>query len=110
MNGPLRVLLVGANGRMGQAVAAAIGQDSGLTIAGGIHRDDAIAAVIDQCDVVIDFSVADASTEIAQACAEYRKPLVIGTTGQSVSASPMVSPRGDPDATPSACRIVERCE
>ncbi|HEY3600766.1 MAG TPA: 4-hydroxy-tetrahydrodipicolinate reductase [Chthoniobacterales bacterium] len=85
MSAALRVLLVGAQGRMGQAVAAAIGRDSGLTIAGGIHRDDAIAAVIDQCDVVIDFSVADASTEIAQACAEHRKPLVIGTTGQSAA-------------------------
>jgi 4-hydroxy-tetrahydrodipicolinate reductase len=85
MSTPLRVLLAGANGRMGHAVAAAIGQDSGLTIAAGINRNGEIAALIDQCDVVIDFSVADASAEIAQACAEHRKPLVIGTTGQSAA-------------------------
>lgn len=78
-----RVLLVGAGGRMGKAVAAAAAKDAGLTIAAGLDRGDPIAPAIENCDVVIDFSTADATEAVCQACLEHRKPLVLGTTGHS---------------------------
>ena len=77
----LGVLLVGANGRMGKAVAAAIAKDDSFTIAAELDRSDSIDEAIEVCDVVIDFSAADATEAVCQACAKSRKPLVLGTTG-----------------------------
>ncbi len=85
MNDVPRVLLVGAHGRMGQAIAAAAAKESGLTIAAELDRGDPIAPAIDGCDVVIDFSTADATEAVCRACAEHRKPLVLGTTGHSAA-------------------------
>ncbi len=55
---------------MGQAVAAAAAQDSGLTIAARVDQGDPIAPALEGCDVVIDFSAADATAEVCAACAE----------------------------------------
>jgi len=85
MSDAVRVLLVGAQGRMGKAVAAAAARDSSLTIAAGLDQGDSFAPAIENCDVVIDFSAADATEGVCRACAEHRKPLVLGTTGQSAA-------------------------
>ena len=98
MSSATRVLLVGALGRMGQAIAAAIGKDSGLTIAARSDRGDSMMPAIEGCDVVIDFSAADATAGVCAACAQHRKPLVLGTTGhnaaqkESVAAAARVIP------------------
>jgi len=86
-----RVLLVGAEGRMGKAVAAAVAKDADLTIAAEIERNDSIAPVIESCDVVIDFSAAEATETICQACAQHGKPLVLGTTGHSAAQKDAVA-------------------
>jgi len=91
MSAPRRVLLVGAKGRMGQAVAAAVGSESGLTIGAGIDRGDAIGAALEKCDLVIDFSAADATPDVCQACAQQRKPLVLGTTGHDAAQKAAVA-------------------
>ena len=83
MSAPARVLLVGANGRMGKAITAAVERSPGLTITGELERGDSIEPIIGECDVVIDFSAADATESICRACAENRKPLVLGTTGHN---------------------------
>src|SRR5262249_20630577 len=44
---------------------------------------DSIEPEMQNCDVAIDFSQADAITKICRAALEHHKPLVIGTTGQS---------------------------
>jgi 4-hydroxy-tetrahydrodipicolinate reductase len=80
-----RILLVGADGRMGQAVAAAAAKDAGLTTTAGIERGDPLAPAIDDCDVVIDFSAADATEAVCQTCAQHGKPLVLGTTGHNAA-------------------------
>lgn len=79
----MKILLVGARGRMGQAVAAAVQRDERLTISGAIDQGDALSPAVERCEVVIDFSVAEATPEVCRACAEHRRPLVLGTTGQS---------------------------
>ncbi|HEY3662218.1 MAG TPA: dihydrodipicolinate reductase C-terminal domain-containing protein [Chthoniobacterales bacterium] len=83
MSAAHRVLLVGAGGRMGKAVAAAAGKDSGLTIVGGIERGGALEPALENCDVVIDFSLAEATEAVCRACAAQGKPLALGTTGHN---------------------------
>jgi 4-hydroxy-tetrahydrodipicolinate reductase len=85
MNNVPRVLLVGAHGRMGRAVAAAASKESGLTIKAELGRGDPITPGIDGCDVVIDFSSANATEAVCRACAEHRKALVLGTTGHNAT-------------------------
>lgn len=78
---PVRVLLVGAAGRMGQAIATAA-QSPGVLII-PIDIGDAIEASIADCDVVVDFSQPDATERNCAVAVAHGKPLVIGTTGQS---------------------------
>jgi 4-hydroxy-tetrahydrodipicolinate reductase len=80
-----RILLVGAGGRMGKAVAAAVAKNASLTIAAGLDRGDSITPAIESCEVVIDFSTADATEAVCRACVKHRKPLVLGTTGQTAA-------------------------
>lgn len=82
MKPPLRVLLVGAKGRMGQAIAAAA-EGAGAEIVAGLDQGDDLAKEIGRCDVVIDFSHPSATEPVSRACLGATKPLVIGTTGHS---------------------------
>ncbi|MBA3606893.1 MAG: 4-hydroxy-tetrahydrodipicolinate reductase [Chthoniobacterales bacterium] len=88
---PLRVVLIGAKGRMGKAVAAAAGKDPVLTIAREIGRGDALEAALDDCEVVIDFSLAQATEAVCRACAAKGKPLVLGTTGHSAAQKALIA-------------------
>ncbi len=85
MSAATRVLLVGAAGRMGKTVAAAVAKDSGLTIAYKIERGDVLDPALDECEVVIDFSLAEATETVCRACAAKGKPLVLGTTGHNAA-------------------------
>ena len=78
----VRVLLVGAKGRMGQAIAAAA-EAADAVIVAGLDQGDDLAKEIDACDAVVDFSHPSATDEICRACLGAGKPLVIGTTGHS---------------------------
>ena len=78
----VRVLLVGAKGRMGQAVAAAAEAADAVIVAGFDQGDD-LTKEIDACEVVVDFSHPSAADEICRACLGAGKPLVVGTTGHS---------------------------
>ena len=82
MKEPVRVLLVGAKGRMGQAIAAAA-ESAGALIAAGLDQGDDLAREIGGCDVVVDFSHPSATEAVNRVCLEAGKPLVIGTTGHS---------------------------
>jgi 4-hydroxy-tetrahydrodipicolinate reductase len=79
---PVRVLLLGAKGRMGQAIAAAASK-AGAEIVAGLDLGDDLAAHVNSCDVVIDFSHPNASSELSRICRDAKKPAVIGTTGHS---------------------------
>ena len=83
MKSPTRVLLVGAAGRMGVAIVSAARADKAVEITAQLELGDSVGASIDACDVVIDFSHANATEDICAACVAARKPLVIGTTGHS---------------------------
>jgi 4-hydroxy-tetrahydrodipicolinate reductase len=79
---PVRVLLLGAKGRMGQAIAAAAAKAE-AEIAAALDIGDDIGSAIGNCDVVIDFSHPNSSGELSRACLAAKKPAVIGTTGHS---------------------------
>jgi 4-hydroxy-tetrahydrodipicolinate reductase len=80
---PLRVLLVGAAGRMGKTVADLASDDPEIEIVAQCDLGDPIEPAMKNSDVAIDFSHADAIDEICRAASRHNKPLVIGTTGHS---------------------------
>jgi 4-hydroxy-tetrahydrodipicolinate reductase len=100
----IRVAVAGAAGRMGRAIIRAIAEGDDMTLAGalvsasssnigrdagevaGCTRTDVLlsadaAAALSDADVLIDFSRADASVELARHAAKAGVPDVIGTTG-----------------------------
>lgn len=79
---PLRIALIGARGRMGQAITAAA-LETGITISAPLDVGDDLAAGIAGCDVIIDFSFHKTTPEVIRLAAAQNKPLVIGTTGHA---------------------------
>src|SRR5262245_2802124 len=82
-NSPVRVMLIGAAGRMGKTVREVAQNDAEIQIAGLCDLGDSIEPAMRNCDVAIDFSQADSIDEIGRAASQHGKSLVIGTTGHS---------------------------
>ncbi|WP_296208850.1 4-hydroxy-tetrahydrodipicolinate reductase [Psychrobacter sp. UBA3480] len=103
-NKSINVGVIGAGGRMGRMLIEAVqnnpqtvlkaaierqgsslvGADAGEVAAIGhlnVQIVDDLAAVIDDIDVLIDFSLPDATEKNMQVCAEHNVAMVIGTTG-----------------------------
>jgi 4-hydroxy-tetrahydrodipicolinate reductase len=80
---PVKVIICGSKGRMGQALIAVIKSDPELQLVGEIDQGDDLTKVIAHGDVVVDFSVREATSAVAKVVAEHKKALVIGTTGHS---------------------------
>jgi 4-hydroxy-tetrahydrodipicolinate reductase len=79
----VRVLLIGAAGRMGKSVFDLAQSDREIEIAARCDLGDPIEPAMENCDVAIDFSQADSIGEICRAASQHGKSLVIGTTGHS---------------------------
>jgi 4-hydroxy-tetrahydrodipicolinate reductase len=82
-SGPLRVGVSGAAGRMGEAVCAAVEEAEDLTLAG---RADpalgvALADILGDCQVVVDFTRPEAALQNARDCVRAGVHAVVGTTG-----------------------------
>jgi 4-hydroxy-tetrahydrodipicolinate reductase len=90
MNSPVRVLLIGAAGRMGKTIVDLARTDREIDIVAQCDLGDPIEPAMQDCDVAIDFSHADAITEICRAALHCNKPLIIGTTGHSQGQRQMV--------------------
>jgi 4-hydroxy-tetrahydrodipicolinate reductase len=109
----IRVAVVGVSGRMGLCLvkAVALSDKTQLSVAisreesGSIGRDAGelagiakenvsvgidLAAVVDQFDVVIDFTRPDPSMEYIEICRQARKQIIIGTTGYSDEQKAMI--------------------
>jgi 4-hydroxy-tetrahydrodipicolinate reductase len=83
MKNPVRVLLMGSAGRMGQAIVDASKNDPEIDIVALCDQGDPIEPAISQCDVVIDFSQADAIGDLCRVVSQHKRRLVVGTTGHS---------------------------
>jgi 4-hydroxy-tetrahydrodipicolinate reductase len=86
-----RIIITGAKGRMGQALAACAKNFRALEIVAQIDRDDDLAGVISQGDAVVDFSLHSATPGLVELCAKNRKAIVIGTTGHSDAEKKSIS-------------------
>jgi len=103
---PIKVGVIGAGGRMGRMLIEAVQDNPQTTLSAAIERQgsslvgadagevaaigrldikivDDLTAVIDDIDVLIDFSLPDATEQNMQTCAEHKVAMVIGTTGFS---------------------------
>jgi 4-hydroxy-tetrahydrodipicolinate reductase len=79
----VRIMLIGAAGRMGKTVLDLAQSDPEIEIGARCDLGDSIDPVMKNCDVAIDFSQADSVGEICRAASQHGKSLVIGTTGHS---------------------------
>ncbi|MBC2608012.1 4-hydroxy-tetrahydrodipicolinate reductase [Pelagicoccus albus] len=78
----LKICIVGAKGRMGQAIAEAT-VEAGHKVVAKIDQGDDLKAGIAAADAVIDFSFHTVTESVFQTAAELGKPVVCGTTGHS---------------------------
>jgi len=107
-----RFAMVGAAGRMGQAIITLAGS-SGLTLTGALESDRSsllgekassqtdvrITSDLDEAlrdaDVVIDFSNPQTTMEVLEFCVRHRKGLLIGTTGFSEEQKRIIHKSGE---------------
>ena len=101
-----KVIISGAAGRMGRRIADMVHQHKGLEVAGGFELPDnpmvgkdigeiggfgnigvtiagSLTEIIEQGDVIIDFTFHEATMKIARVAAQHNTAMVIGTTGLS---------------------------
>src|SRR5207247_3183128 len=64
-----------------------------LRVAGQIDQGDALTSVIEQGDVVIDFSFHAVTPHVARLCAEHKKALLVGTTGHTGAEKSQIADR-----------------
>jgi len=104
----MRVAIVGAAGRMGRSLVRAVCNTKNLQLGAATERPDSTllgadvgevagigrlgvpisrhpAGLVDQFDVLIDFTHPDAAMTHLAVCREHRKKMVIGTTGFSAA-------------------------
>jgi 4-hydroxy-tetrahydrodipicolinate reductase len=79
----INVAVSGAAGRMGQTVCEAVNEASDLSLTGRADPllDTAVADVLGDADVLVDFSVPDAAAGNARTCLEAGVHCVVGTSG-----------------------------
>jgi 4-hydroxy-tetrahydrodipicolinate reductase len=78
-----RISIVGAKGRMGEALVRLAGQDPALELASTVDRGDDLASAIARCDTVIEFAQHALTPELVKIAAAQGKAVVIGTTGHT---------------------------
>ena len=78
-----KVIIVGAKGRMGEALIRLAKLDPKLELVASIDKGDNVLDFIDRCDVLIEFAHHSLSAELAKTAAAHGKALVIGTTGHT---------------------------
>jgi 4-hydroxy-tetrahydrodipicolinate reductase len=84
----IRVAVAGAAGRMGETVCGAVegAEDMELTGRADPALATALADVLGEAEVVVDFSTPDTALENARACLEAGVHVVVGTTGFDLEA------------------------
>jgi len=80
MSKPLSILLHGARGRMGRMITG-IAPELGVSIGASVDVDDDLAAGLDVCDVIVDFSAPAVTRSLLELAVGWKKPVVLGTTG-----------------------------
>ena len=77
-----KVGVLGAHGRVGTAIVAAVEADDNLTLAAALDHGDDLQQLVDSgAEVVVDFTVPDAVMNNVEFCVKHGIHCVIGTTG-----------------------------
>ena len=110
----IKIVVIGAGGRMGKTIVACVDDTDGVSIIGGteysghssIGSDLGLLAGIGEkgvfvveniedalkdCDVIIDFTTPESSIKTLNAAVSYEKSIVIGTTGFSAEQKKMIN-------------------
>ncbi|HEX3317198.1 MAG TPA: dihydrodipicolinate reductase C-terminal domain-containing protein [Solirubrobacteraceae bacterium] len=84
----IRVAVSGAAGRMGEATCEAVQAAEDLELAGRADPSLGVglAEVLEDADVVVDFSTPEAAPDNARQCVDAGVHVVVGTTGWDVGA------------------------
>lgn len=79
----LKIALIGAGGRMGQAIQTVLAERADMALAGRVGRAnaDALDDIIAASDCVIDFAAPGQTVRHATAAARAGKAYLVGTTG-----------------------------
>lgn len=80
----MKLAVVGAKGRMGQAIVR-LAPEHGWTVAAALDKGDDLATIAG-VDAVVDFSHASSAADVAAAAARAKAALVSGTTGLDARA------------------------
>jgi 4-hydroxy-tetrahydrodipicolinate reductase len=78
-----KIIITGAKGKMGQALLRVAEKNPVLAVAARIDRGQELGKVIQDGDVVIDFTGHEITVPYARLCAQHKKAMVIGTTGHT---------------------------
>jgi 4-hydroxy-tetrahydrodipicolinate reductase len=78
-----KVVIAGAKGRMGQALLTCAARHPEWEVVGAVDVGDDLERVLGEADVLIDFSLHEATLPMVELCADRGKALVIGTTGHT---------------------------
>ncbi len=81
MSDPIRVCVVGADGRMGRMACAAVEAAEGLVLSSTVVRGDDLDAALSAVDVLVDLSVPDAAPHHVATAIRRGVHAVVGTTG-----------------------------
>ncbi|MDR1145006.1 MAG: 4-hydroxy-tetrahydrodipicolinate reductase [Verrucomicrobiales bacterium] len=90
-----RILMVGAKGRMGQAIVRLARAAADFAVAGEADLGDALPPLLADADAVIDFSHHGNTLTVARLAADRGVPLVVGTTGHDEAVKQQVLACGD---------------
>ena len=77
----IKIAVTGASGRMGQTIIEAINQTHGVELGVKLDKGDDVNAVLNQFDILIDFTRPEATLDYLAICMSANKAIVIGTTG-----------------------------
>lgn len=78
----IRIGVLGASGRMGQAIISEISNHENCTAVGATQNDD-LNALFEKCHVVVDFTNPEPLKNHLEIATKTKTPLLVGTTGLS---------------------------
>ncbi|MEI6863596.1 MAG: 4-hydroxy-tetrahydrodipicolinate reductase, partial [Candidatus Omnitrophota bacterium] len=79
----IKLCVSGSKGKMGSRIIELAKEGKGFEVTGEFDMGDDPRARIENCDCLIEFTSPEATIEHLQICKEFKKPVVIGTTGLS---------------------------
>ncbi len=114
----IRILVIGAAGRMGRTLVSCIDDTEGVEVSGGTENPghpsvgsdlgelagigkngvrliDKLDVAVEGCDAIIDFTTPESSLQTLKIAAEKKRPVILGTTGFSKAQKEVIAECAD---------------